>query len=170
MKKLENEFTEFCQDQSSAPEHIWTQIENAITNRFSVVLALKVFSLYLLASTVVLALCPQFGLSLPFTSINLMTWIMNVAPALCDPYCGGLFLGASFLLLRISLTPQEWSLILRYKPAVFASMTIMSLAVFYIMSAQMAFINVLLWLIGGLLTTQAVSLYRLPLKKSGLET
>lgn len=173
MKNIEKEFQEFCQCNNSAcPEQsseqssahsseqslqLWKKIENSLPASLTPFLAGKIAALYLLASAVVLLLCPQFGVRIPFTSINLMSWVMKVAPALCDTYCGALFMGVSFIALRAGLQKSEWNLVRQNKIFVFSLMAVVALGGFALMSARLPLQNVILWLMGGLLAMFFVS-------------
>lgn len=169
MKNIGKEFQEFCQDSTPAPSHLWRKIENTLKTEteteipsLTPALVVKILLLYVTASAAILLICPQFGVKIPFSDINVMKWVMHVAPALCDPYCGALFLGSSFVALRIGLKSPEWSLVKKHKLVVFSLMGLVSLFAFHLMSSNLKWSGAFMWLLGGLLATLLVSFIRLP--------
>ena len=97
----------------------------------------------------VLAMCPQFGLSL-VPGMGLMNLFMNFGETTCMVGCGAVFLGASGLLGSLVLRPEEIQVIRRSKFLQLAVMATLSSGVFICLGGEMVVTLGVAWVLGSL--------------------
>lgn len=168
MKDIKNDFKSFMNDSSSevpsarALANLRTQLEKEQARPLPV--AIKLGLIHLLGSAVSLATCSQFGVRLVGHGEGLMHVFMEISPTFCHSLCGAFYLACTFILARLLMKNEEWYLLLRTRTLSIASLALLSLGTFTLLSHEMTFQAGLLWLFGATLGAELVSLRKLPLR------
>ncbi|MCB0419082.1 MAG: hypothetical protein KDD39_15660 [Bdellovibrionales bacterium] len=107
---IEKEFQDFLENSGNVvPEKLRTatlkQTLRDLTFR-PAKFFVKLVSVQLVAGTLTLLVCPQFGLGPLGGGQGLMTWVMEYGPIACALFCGSVFLGSSAL---FSLFVFRWA-------------------------------------------------------------
>ncbi|MBI3555978.1 MAG: hypothetical protein HY074_06930 [Deltaproteobacteria bacterium] len=115
--------------------------------------ASKVFAklglIQVFVGALVLAMCPQFGLSI-LPGMGLMTLFMRFGETACMTGCGAVFLGASGLLGSLVLTREELLVIRRSRFLQAAVMATLASGVFVCLGGEMVISLGLAWVMGAL--------------------
>ncbi len=110
----------------------------------------KLGLIQLLVGALVLAMCPQFGISI-FPGMGLMTLFMRYGETACMLGCGSVFLGASSLLGSLILRPGEIRVIRRSRLLQLGVMATLSSGVFACLGGEMMVTLGVAWVAGSLL-------------------
>lgn len=120
----------------------------------------KLLGVHAVSGTLSLAICNQFGLS-PFqTGFSLSDYFMTFGSSVCMFLCGFLFLGLSLFVCRRLLQPEELVVLKRSAALQVFGLSMISLGVFAILGADLAFSIALLWLVGAMLGGVSATLPR----------
>ncbi|MGZ3804605.1 MAG: hypothetical protein ACXVB4_10370 [Pseudobdellovibrionaceae bacterium] len=146
------DFASFLESgQSQLDPSVLEKIKKEIFPRPSAV-ALKMGLIHLLSSVFTLMACPQFGLRLFFSGHGLMHYFMKAGSLACFAFCGAFYLGATFWAAKIFLGEFEWE-VLRKNPALsLGGVALLSLGVFSMISHDLNFEAVFVWLLGACLS------------------
>lgn len=114
------------------------------------ILFLKLFIIHLSTAVATLSICPQFGVAIFRTNLNLMDVFMKISPHFCDFACGAFFTMASITSALVILSRDELRM-LRHKQLLAALVMTLSSIGFLIMLNPQLFVQfTFLWLIGCL--------------------
>lgn len=160
MKNLNNDMKDFYKTQSSAKapflsaklkETLKVDLNPSVSTVFT-----KLAGLHLIAATITLTLCPQFGVRLFAKGMGLMHVFMSLGPVGCLVACGSLFIGASFLLAGTVLKGEELRLIRNHRFLTLTTLTSFSLGFFIMLSAEVVLHLSIAWFIGALVGGSAM--------------
>lgn len=155
------EFNEFCHDSSLdtvVPPQIFLDVKNRLFPNPWKVFA-KISVVHVIVGFFSLAICNQFGLN-PFqTSYSLSDFFMRAAGhSFCMVGCGIFLLGTTYLLSNFFLNLEELESIRRFGWLQTGIVSLISIAMFYFLGAELVGAFVGLWLlgafIGGLLSIE----------------
>ncbi len=125
----------------------------------------KLLGIHSVVGTFSLAVCDQFGMS-PFnTGISLSEFFMEFGHSFCMGLCGFLFLGLSVLIASLVFRPEEFNVLRKNSFIQIFVLSILSLAAFFFMGAELLVGIGLIWLIGAFLggLTPILALKRNPI-------
>lgn len=165
MKDIKKDFESFASDPSpKAPSailnRIQTQLEKELPSPWKAARGLGLA--HLGSSFLTLMACSQFGVRLFFDGEGLMHYFMKISPTFCMSFCGALYLATTVLLARLFLTHDEWNLILRSRGLSIASLALISLGGFSLVSHEVNFETGLLWFFGAALGGELVTYVKSP--------
>lgn len=108
----------------------------------------KMALIHFFVGTLMLLVCPQFGLAL-FDGLGLMAVFMRFGETACAVVCGGVFLGASALVASLTLSPEEIRKIRRTEPLQLGGLALLSVGVFICLGASVVATLGLAWVLGS---------------------
>lgn len=153
-KKWLEEFNEFVSTPSSTvPENLSKKVLSniySLLNPSPWLVFVKLFGIHAVVGTLSLTICDQFGLS-PFnTGFSLSHYFMKFGMSVCMPLCGVLFVGLSVGLASILLSQEEFGVLRKNSPLQIFSLSIISLAIFILLGAEVTLSLAFLWTLGAL--------------------
>jgi hypothetical protein len=154
-KEWIEDFQEFVRsDGATVPEHIsqtvLSQVRRDLSPSAWLVFA-KLLGVHTITGTLSLAICNQFGIN-PFqTEFSLSDYFMKFGHPTCMFLCGVLFLSVSLLLCRSIILPEDLRVLRRNAWIQVFGLSMISLAVFAVVGAQLTLAIAILWLIGAML-------------------
>lgn len=173
MKNLKNDFTIFSEETSErGSDLILQRIHSQIALEKPTLrkVALKIGAAHLLGSFVTLMACSQFGVRLFFEGGDLMHLFMKVSPLLCEAMCGALYFVLSILAARFILTAEEWIQVQKSRTLLIASLALVSLGAFSLVSHEVNFETGLMWFFGAALGGELISVVKNPFIKLRLNS
>ena len=120
--------------------------------------ALKLFAIHVVSSVLTLTVCPQFGFRLFFQGHGLMEFFMRAGSQGCFLFCGGFYLGTSFLLARFLLDYDSWVLIRKVRVLFAGVLALVSMGVLSMLGSALSFELGLMWFLGTYLGAWLASL------------
>jgi hypothetical protein len=112
---------------------------------------LKLSLAQILASVLVLAICPQFHLGFfphSFLAHILMSW----GEAYCNLACGAIFLGTGTIFSFLILSTDELRVLKKHQFIHFPSLILLSLLSFVIFGVEIQLLMFLIWGFGGMVS------------------
>lgn len=173
MKDLKNEFASFSEE---TPERGSDFILQRIHSQIALEkpsfrkVALKIGGAHLLGSFITLMACSQFGVRLFFQGGDLMHVFMRISPLLCEAMCGALYFVLSLLAARFILTAEEWIQVQKSRTLTIASLALLSLGAFSLVSHEVNFETGLMWFFGAALGGELISVVKNPFKRLRLNS
>ncbi|MBI4924421.1 MAG: hypothetical protein HY843_00740 [Bdellovibrio sp.] len=124
------------------------QIQNKLNPAFSLVLT-KLFLLHLVAGSMTLVFCPQFGIGFSNNAFNVMHFLTKFGEHVCMFGCGVFFVSLSALLAALSLKPEELRVLKRFPGLPFLITALVSTGLLLCFGAEITFGSIfLIWLLG----------------------
>lgn len=166
MKDMKQDFESFATHTAHASgsplllQKIRAQIEKERPAAW--IVATKLGAAHALGSLVTLMSCSQFGVQLFFHDGGLMNYFMQISPTFCHTFCGALYFSVSFLVARAFLRHDEWLMILHSRVLSIATLALISLGGFSIVSHEISLEGGLLWFLGAALGGEFVTLIKSP--------
>jgi hypothetical protein len=148
----EQDFRDFLDAEAVAPPaplslEVLERVRAQLSPAFGRIL-MKLALAQLLAGTVSLLFCPQFGLS--FTSSHgLMAYLMRFGEGACMAGCGALFTGVGILVACLALRPEEIRAFRERRFFQVLAVTALSLAAFLCAGADVVAGLALVWALGA---------------------
>lgn len=155
MKDIKKDFQSFTNETSTsavAPSSaVLMKIHQQILAErpSSWLVATKLGGAHLVGSFLTLISCEQFGLQLFFHGGGLMHYFMEISPTFCHAFCGAHYFIITFLVARFLLKPEEWLRIKRSRTLTVATLALLSLGGFSVISHEVTLEGGLLWFIGA---------------------
>lgn len=168
MKNLKNEFESFSEETPErGSDFILQRIHSQIALEKPSLrkVALKIGGAHIFGSFITLMACSQFGVRLFFEGGDLMHLFMKVSPLLCEAMCGALYFVISILAARFILTADEWIQVQKSRTLTIASLALVSLGAFSLVSHEVNFETGLMWFFGAALGGELISVVRNPFAK-----
>lgn len=153
-KIIQNEFKDFLSTEPVAPsstlsKKVQEQIQSDM--KFSPVAVIAKLSFFhVIATALILYVCPQFGVSWGASSFSLMTFFMKFGHEVCAALCGVTLVGGTFLLTALMLKPQESFWLKQQMPWIPISLSILTLIVLAAMGAKGHHTEFVLWSVFGI--------------------
>jgi hypothetical protein len=116
---------------------------------------LKLSLAQLIASVLVLTICPQFHLGFfphSFLGHILMSW----GEAYCNLACGSIFLGTGTIFSFLILSSDELRVLKKHKFIHLPSLILLSLFSFVIFGVEIQLLMFLIWGLGGMISSVAI--------------
>lgn len=144
------EFAESSNENVSVPPQLFENLRTRLFPNPWKVFG-KVAGLHALVGFLSLGICNQFGLN-PFqTSVSLSDIFMRAAGHhFCMFACGIFFVATTYLLANLVLTLEELETIRRHEWLQTGILSLVSIAGFHFLGAELVGVFVLLWLVGAL--------------------
>lgn len=136
------------------PNQLNEKILNEIKTRLNPdlkILFLKLFAIHLVTAVVTLSICPQFGLAIFRTNLNLMDIFMKISPQFCDLACGGFFTMTSMISALFILSRDELRVLRHKRILAILTITLSSIGFLIMLNPQMFLEFTFLWLVGCVL-------------------
>jgi hypothetical protein len=153
-KDWESDFNDFVNSESANVPTALTESVLAVVEAQLLPSAWAVFAklalIQVVAGSVSLIFCPQFGVS--FTSTHgLMQYLMPLGKGVCMLGCGAIFSSTSFLIAALALRTEEVRAIRGNRILQISALTALSLGAFVCSGADVVLSLSLLWAVGGAL-------------------
>lgn len=155
-QRWREDFQEFiATEEVKVPDRLTNEIISKVREDLAAmaspwIVFLKLSGLHLVAGTLSLGLCNQFGMNPFSTSFSLSQYMMKFGHSFCMFFCGVLFMGLTVGISRIVLRPAEFAVLRRNAPLQIFVLSLLSLAVFLFVGAQIVFGIGLLWFLGSM--------------------
>ena len=163
MKDVKKDFESFSSAQGeAASSSILNKVKSEIAAHAPKMrsVAVKLGVIHLASSFLTLLACPQFGLRLFFSGHGLMHYFMEISATFCYAFCGAFYLASTFVIARFVMNYDEWLLVKKSRTLMIASVAMISLGAFSMLSQEMNWELALIWLFGATLGAEFVSLSR----------
>ena len=151
-RRAEREFAEFLAAEPAPPPRetlaALTRVVHAGLHPAPLEVFGKLVLIVLASGAVTLLLCPQFGLGF-MRSSGLFELFMSLGHYICRIACGALFLGAGALACVMLLSPEELRVVRRHPVLQFSAASLICLAAFVALGAQVFVGATLLWFAGS---------------------
>lgn len=160
MKNWNDDFNDFMTISEVRPplaagEEIFTLVHRDLNPTLLQVLG-KLAAVHVVAGSLSLLLCVQFGMGRGY---SLMNYFMRLGDVACFALCGAIFMGLTALVAGWILSAAEMKKIRSSAYSPIALLGLASLFVFFLFGAEIAFNTALIWLLGvllaGVLVTEA---------------
>lgn len=161
MTDIKKDFESFAEDSSPAGSSF---VLNKINSTLQAELpspwkvAGKLGIAHTVATSLTLASCSQFGVTLFNTGHDLMHSFMGISETFCHSLCGAYYLAATFLLARLILNREEWLVLLRSRALSIATLALVSLGMFSALSHEVTWESAVLWLFGASMGAELVTI------------
>lgn len=145
-----NEFMELdgVEPPNEASEKILAKTKK-LMNPSSWLVFSKLLGVHAIFGTLSLAVCNQFGLN-PFnTSLSLSDYFMTFGNSFCMTMCGVIFVSFSLIAAWFVLSKDEFAVLKKNYPIQVFSLSLISLATFVALGAQISLSIAILWVIGA---------------------
>ncbi|WP_374035606.1 hypothetical protein ACES2I_07850 [Bdellovibrio bacteriovorus] len=168
MTDIKKDFESFAEDGSPAGSSfvlnkINSTLQDELPSPWKV--AGKLGLAHTVATSLTLASCSQFGVTLFNTGHDLMHSFMGISETFCHSLCGAYYLAATFLLARMILNREEWLVLLKNRTLSIASLALLSLGVFSSLSHEVTWESALLWFFGAALGAELMTVRKQALKR-----
>lgn len=153
LEKLSFEFRQFLSGPSiMPPAKTQSKVMSWVSARLRPALGptlLKLVTIYAGAGIVVLAFCPQFGLTL-LAKHGVLHWLSAFGEFVCSLLCGALFLGTGTAVACIIMTREELVRIRAGRFVYFLALSFLALFVLHGFGAQIVLWLAFFWVIGSI--------------------
>lgn len=149
-----NDFNEFMElEDQKAPQKTTETIlarTKTLMNPSPWLVFLKLLGIHSVFGTLSLAICNQFDLN-PFnTKLSLSEYFMTFGHSACMTLCGVIFVSFSLIAAWLILNRDEFAVIKRNYFIQICSLSLLSLAIFIALGANVTLSIALLWFLGAL--------------------
>lgn len=170
-KNIQNEFEDFMKaEEAQVPEPVSKKLQLKIGQLLHPKgqhVFLKLLGIHIVVGFLSLSICHQFGVNPFHTDRSLSDWFMDMGGhSACMFGCGLLFVGLSYLIAGYFLTIEEVRVIKRTEISQTLALGVISLALFWLVGAELVITFVSLWMLGGLLGGYLANQTVLLLKKA----
>lgn len=114
------------------------------------ILFLKLFAIHVTTAVATLSVCPQFGVAIFRTNLNLMDVFMKISPQFCDLACGAFFTMVSILSALLILSRDELRALRHQQILTALTLTLSSIGFLIMLNPQMFVQFTFLWVVGCL--------------------
>ncbi len=146
------EFSDFLNaDEASPPQHLTARVQEVVCNSLNpspFLVFAKLATIAVVASSLTLLFCPQFGLGT--NSEGLMPYLMKISPLACQFGCGVLFVGVGVFVSTFILRPEELRILRETKFLQVSALTASMLGMFICIGSAEFFALEWTWLLGGI--------------------
>ena len=149
------EFNEFMEcDSATVPHHLSKTIIASIQrdmNPSAWTVFSKLFAVQIIAGTLSLLVCNQFGIN-PFqTGFSLSDYFMKFGHSTCMLLCGFIFLSVGISASRLFLRSEEFQVIKKNSFLQIFCLSLLFLGIFAVVGAELTFTIGVMWVLGALL-------------------
>lgn len=160
MKKMDQEFKEFCdsKDSAHAPtgklrDPLFTEVFRDLNPNPYYVFS-KLLAIHSLTALFTLSVCPQFGFRVWGDGMGLMRIFMHFGTYGCLVLCGGFFTSMSLIAAGMLLKGEELRTIRNNRWLTLGALVSLSLGFFFMLDAEILFGLTAAWFLGAVLASQ----------------